>query len=454
MNEQGDQPKPGGEPKQTSARAGNRDALRAGAEGQATTSARPGGRGLAPGGALTAALVIVAVAGALAACQPGPSTARPAATATPNILDQGLASAVVYVATISGPEDYLYAVNARAGKILRRSTFDDRGHGATLTSSGSAIYIGSGDGAVTQLDAATGRQLWVSNDPHAVKPYVTVAGSLVYVNDAAAITYALNATTGKLIWLHDSGLNAHLNPVNNNFIEVCGWPPTVAGGLVYQSTTIPKAGTGRLYALDAATGAVHWQVALGAPAASPPRVSAGTLYVAMNDGSMAAYHATTGAKMWSAHLTTVSLNGGLALAGNIVYGMGTDGALYAATATTGAPVAIAWHTAPTAPGAQFHDSGFNVYTPPLSVVDGTVYDGWAGGFLTALKGSDGSLLWQYDDAHGNPDSGPSSPPIVFDGAVFFTDRDGNLTALRATDGKLAWRIAPGGDTPTSPAIAA
>ena len=411
-------------------------------------------RGLMIGGALTVALVIAAIVGALAIFRPGPSTARPAATAAPNILDQRLSSAAVYVATISGPEDYLYAVNARTGKILRRSILDDRELGAILTSSAGVVYIASGDGAVTKLDPTTGRQLWVAPNPHSAATsadhFVTVAGSMIYVNDISAATYALDATTGKLIWLHDSGLNAHLNPVNNNFIEVCGWPPTVAGGLVYQSSGI-TAGTGRIYALDAATGAVRWQVALGAPAASPPRVSAGTLYVAMTGGSIAAFNATTGVKLWSAHPTTATLNGGLALAGSIVYGMGTDGALYAVNATTGAPVAIAWHAAQ---GPQFHDINVIGFLPPLSAVDGTLYDGWAGGFLTALNGSDGSLLWQYDDAHGNPDSGPSSPPTVFDGAVFFTDRDGNLTALRASDGKLAWRIAPGGDTPTSPAIAA
>ena len=67
------------------------------------------------------------------------------------------------------------------------------------------LFIGSGDGRVYALDAATGCTIWTYQAETTVRTAITVApdagsGFLAYFGDGEANLYAVNAENGKLVW--------------------------------------------------------------------------------------------------------------------------------------------------------------------------------------------------------------------------------------------------------------
>ncbi len=89
-------------------------------------------------------------------------------------------------------------------------------------------------------------------------------------------------------------------------------------------------------------------------------------------------------------------------------------------------------------------------TMSLAVVDGTVDVGTANSGVYALRASDGSLLWHYNTA--GPVPGPDSPPVGSDGIIYvsadvdqgFGNTTGYIYALRGSDGALLWRYTTDG----------
>lgn len=143
----------------------------------------------------------------------------------------------------------------------------------------------------------------------------TVGGvSTVFVGSWNGVFYALNAETGHQIW------SFPIDVIPNG--AKCGPPPppavtnpcqriassaAVANGKVYFG-----AGNGFLYALDAATGALSWKIQLGDPDKgaeiwASPAVFNGLVYVGLSShddapcvaGKVFALDATTGAITWS-----------------------------------------------------------------------------------------------------------------------------------------------------------
>jgi outer membrane protein assembly factor BamB len=73
----------------------------------------------------------------------------------------------------------------------------------------------------------------------------------------------------------------------------------------------------------------------------------------------------------------------------------------------------------------------------LTVVNNVVYAGASGGAVSAVRESDGGLLWQY-----STDGSVETSPIVFNDVVYVTAYvsygPSHVYALRARDGKLLW----------------
>jgi outer membrane protein assembly factor BamB len=99
---------------------------------------------------------------------------------------------------------------------------------------------------------------------------------------------ALDAQTGKLTWKFQTGGNAPTPPLPS------GAALTLAGGDLYVG-----AQGGIVYALDATTGAVHWQRTVDSAVNSAPAFVAGTLYAASNNGTVYALRASDGALAWT-----------------------------------------------------------------------------------------------------------------------------------------------------------
>ncbi len=140
------------------------------------------------------------------------------------------------------------------------------------------VYVGSGNGDVYALDAATGAELWSyatsSGAGKAGASSPAVADGVVYVGSDSGV-YALSAATGAVLW--------------NGGPAFAAASPTVANGVVYTGSAFRQ-----IYALSAATGAVLWSYATGGAVASSPAVANGVVYTGSDDDNIYAFDLSAG----------------------------------------------------------------------------------------------------------------------------------------------------------------
>ena len=111
------------------------------------------------------------------------------------------------------------------------------------------VYVGSSDGHVYALNAATGVLLWSFETGGVVHASPAVAGGTIYIGSWDSYLYALDAETGLLKWRFKAGED----PVNHNQ-EGFQSSAAVADGVVYVGCR-----DSNLYALDAASGVERWR---------------------------------------------------------------------------------------------------------------------------------------------------------------------------------------------------
>jgi hypothetical protein len=132
--------------------------------------------------------------------------------------------------------------------------------------------------------------------------------------------------------------------------------PAVADGIVYVGSL-----DGKVYALNATTGALVWNFTTGWEVFSSPAIASGVVYVGSEDGNVYALGAVTGALVWN-YTTGAGVYSSPAVAGGVVYvGSQEDRNVYALDAVTGA---LVWK----------YTTGDMVWSSP-AVVNGVVYVG-------------------------------------------------------------------------------
>ena len=226
---------------------------------------------------------------------------------------------------------------------------------------------------------------------------------------------SVNAATGTQNWANGLTLISTSPPS----------APNVAGGRMFVG-----APDGKLYALNASTGAGEWSFQTGGAVLSSPAYDNGIVYVGSNSGYLYAIHAATGVKDWSYGSLGV-IDSSPAVVGGIVYvGSENDyaGSVIALNATTGA---VIWHDT---------FQGENFPTSP-AVANGVVYIGGSTpqtGYMYALNASTGAQEWHVT-------SGPAvTDPAYANGVVYYSvdiSSDSGMAQVRAIDasnGNVLW----------------
>lgn len=149
-----------------------------------------------------------------------------------------------------------------------------------------AVYAAAGDGAITKIDAASGRVQWKINAGVKLTAGVGTDGSVVAVSGEKGTVYAFDAS-GKFLWKAQSSS------------EVLS-APAVGQGLV-----IVRSQDNRIAAYDAESGTKKWVVQRTAPtltlrAAPGILISSPNAYVALPGGKLLAISVATGAPRWEA----------------------------------------------------------------------------------------------------------------------------------------------------------
>jgi outer membrane protein assembly factor BamB len=305
---------------------------------------------------------------------------------------------------------------------------------------------------VNKLDIKSHKLLW-THDVASIESAIVVVGDSVYVSSAdtdstkdISYVYALNASTGAQLWRTTLAYDpsSGIQP-NGGYLSVLT-TPVVANGMVYVS-----ARSGKIYALDAASGALRWSFD-----SKVPTLIDGTIYdpgqvaVANNVvygafyNTLVAVDAQHGTLLWSKQISQGQIFNDPQFVKDTLYiasyeeshhhaGQSQTGYVYAFDAKSGSQH---WR----------YDVGNWVLSDPI-VANGMVYFGSYNHLVYALKASDGSKQWSYDTGGQVFDS-----PIVSNGVVY-VDEQGNadegsidgrstvqpaLIAINATTGAKLW----------------
>lgn len=271
------------------------------------------------------------------------------------------------------------------------------------------VYVGSTDGAVYAIDAATGTEKWKVVTKGRVVSSPAVAEGTVYIESYDGLLYAIDAVTGQVRWTFATGgehrfMARHihgLEPANELMPDPFDFylsSPAVSSGRVYFGS-----GDGNIYAIDVASGALKWKVSTGNVVHSSPAVADGVVFIGGWDTYLHALDAVTGHELWR-------------------FKTGEDEAIHNQTGIQSSPV----------------------------VSDGLVYIGCRDSRLYALDVKTGQQMWAFD----NKGSWVIGSPAVTQGTVYFATSDSALfQAVDAKTGALRFSVAFKWPMFSSPAVA-
>lgn len=343
-------------------------------------------------------------------------------TKGPVMSSPAIADGLVFVSSVDGS---IYAVDSATG--TQRWVFATKGerrftapgiHGAiprtermpdpfdvflsSPTVAGGTVYIGSGDQHVYALDARTGALKWAFSTGDVVHAAPALANNTVYVGSWDRNLYALDAATGKEKWRYTTGNDTTIY----NQIGLAS-SPAVANGMVFVGGR-----DGKFHAVNEQTGALAWtHDNRGGWTIASPAVRDGVVYFPTSDGTrFKALDAATGAVKFDLQNKAVSFSSP-ALVGDVAFYGTSDGYLQAVNLKTGAVRNTFRTEGSKANGDRYTDENGRLKTG-LMYPDRTL-DGMMIGMRTMQ--TLGSIL---------------SSPTVVDGVLYVGSTDGYLYAIR------------------------
>jgi outer membrane protein assembly factor BamB len=302
-----------------------------------------------------------------------------------------------------------------------------------------------------------GQQVWSFATGDWVNANPTVADGVVYVGSRDGHLYAVSAATGQQAWRYPaSGLFA---------------APTVTSGNVCVADT-----GGTFYAISQSTGVLAWQQSTkSAPEFMPSWAASGSsLILPTATGNLQVYIAQNG-KTGKTY-TSADFTWAVAADGSFIYALDVQGALHiiSETGTEVLSSALPDITAGTdvvAVGVNVYlgDTGGKLYSIRTDTgdvnwsfqaehglgsdpvyADGYVYFSDTSGVVYALAVGTGNLVWTYSTAVGSGGIGPA----VANGQVYICTSD-SVQSLDAASGEPGWSFAAPGNASfvCTPAVA-
>ena len=250
---------------------------------------------------------------------------------TPIAADESAA----YVGDISG---HVKAVELSSGDVRWSADLGSSIAGAVTVDGDRAVVATVGaqqtPGVVAVLDRSTGEELWRTGEDaisgNLVSAPIVADGRVVLLEQSAIV--ALDDSDGRLLWRTEI-----VNPLRTPFSPeaIAAMAPLSADGWVFAADT-----TGRVYGLDAETGAIRWDQALNDPSPlTPPLLIDEHLLVPANSGELYVVDRRTGRLAFRVDAGASFLRGladagdvlvavtGVADAGIVAFGEDPDGVL-------------------------------------------------------------------------------------------------------------------------------
>lgn len=299
----------------------------------------------------------------------------------------------------------------------RDSAGDASGGGISV--GGGRVYVTTGFGEITSLDAGTGAEVWTQDLDAPANAAPTLRGDLVYVVARDSTAWALDISNGRIRWQRSGA------PSTANFAG--GASPAVSGEFVvfpFPSgevlTTYPRGGLTR-WSTFVSGDRVGSAASVISDISGDPVIADGRVYIGNFGGRTVAINLSDGERLWTATEGSVSP---VWPVGNAVFLINDLNELVRLDANSGNPV---WRTAlPT-----FEDDERTSRQKRVFAHFGPVL---AGGRLIVTS-SDG-LIRQFDPASGaligqvELPSGAASGPVVAGETLYVLSKNGQLHAFR------------------------
>lgn len=304
---------------------------------------------------------------------------------------------MIYAAAADGR---VVALNRHTGKTQWREDLD-RSLSGGVGHYNDSLLLGSAEGAVLRVDAASGKVLWSTQLHGEVLAAPQSNGQVVVAQSYDGKLQGLAYDDGALLWTYDSNV-----PV----LTIRGTStPILEDGRVYAGFA-----NGRVLALNAATGAVLWEirVAISQGRSEIERIvdvdgsmvlAGNELYAASYQGRVVSIDVLNGRKNWQQDVSSFS---GVGVGFGNVYVADEDGSVYAYQ-RTGAGIrwvqdALGYRelSRPTPVSSYVAVADFEGYVHLLSQVDGDIVGRVKvdGDGARADMHSDGNLLYVFGDS--------------------------------------------------------
>jgi outer membrane protein assembly factor BamB len=257
----------------------------------------------------------------------------------------------------------------------------------------------------------------------------------VFTLDAAGQVTAVSASGGSVVW------RASTTPPNEKDQEGFGGGLAADGGRVYAAT-----GFGTVVAFEAKTGRKLWEKNLGPPLRAAPTASAERVFAVNKEGQVFCLSGSDGTELWtfagSGERASILASTSPAVDKDLVVVPYPTGDVVALRASSGQPAwqdSLARSAAGSSLGAM-SDAGRPV------LYGGAMYVAGHGGRMIATSAKTGERIWSTSVAS-------IEQPWLAGDTLFVVDTAGQLAAVTRDDGRIRWATKLGPGTWAGPVLA-
>lgn len=296
----------------------------------------------------------------------------------------------------------------------------EQAQGGGLAFDDGRLYVTSGFGTVTVLDAATGAEIWTQKVGNTVTGAPTIYDGVVYLVSGDQVGWALEAEDGRIRWQIEGQGDSH---------NVAGAPAPAVGDkhviFSFGSASVQAAfrkGGLRLWNVDILGRRTGIAIGNVDDVTGDPVIYGDTVYAGNYSGRVVAMSLYNGEREWTARQ---GAHGAIWATSDSVYFVSDLNDLVRLDAKTGEQVWVSDlpYYQPSRNAQKRRDSAFTMQGPILA--GGRLIVAGSDGLLRSFDPTDGSLVASVEI----PD-GATTRPIVAGGTLYVVSKDGDLLAYR------------------------
>ena len=273
------------------------------------------------------------------------------------------------------------------------------------------VYIGTENGAIVAMDAATGETKWSQSVEGEIISAPVVSENVLVVNTGAGTLFGLNVDNGEQLWINESDVP----PLTLRGIS----SPIAANG-----GTIVGTPTGKVQVNIIDSGLVAWETAITKPSGATelerivdvdvtPLLYGGIVYAISYNGTLAAIELRSGRVIWKREYGSYR---DISMQGNTLYVVDNNSVIYGLDRRNGVEL---WSQSSLKKRSLTQAEPVGDYL--------VVGDKW--GFLHWVDQSSGKIVARYDLGGDDEDESVYVAPIVVGDNIIAITRDGTVAAI-------------------------